>query len=176
MAAFGLSGCSDASPAAAPSSATPVATTPVVSPSQPGALPPPEVLTDVLGKLADPAIPGSDKLPLVEGATVGEAADLDKFAKALQDNRMLPLTFAATDLVWSDDVPGNVTATVNVTPTDVGMGGFSFPMEFKPTTSPGGWQLSRDTADLLLAFGNSPQPTAPPSQAPAPAPPTTPGR
>jgi hypothetical protein len=131
----------------------------VASPAQPGALPPPGSLTDVLSRLADPTVTGTDKLPLVEGATAAEAAVLDKFATALQDNGMLPLTFAATDLVWSEDVPGNVTATVNMTSADAGTGGFSFPMEFKPAM--GGWQLSQGTADLLLAFGATTAPGAP---------------
>jgi hypothetical protein len=179
VAAFGLSGCSDgpSGSTTASSSAAAAVPAPVASsPSQPGALPTPDALTDVLAKLADPAVPGSGKLPLVEGATAGEAADLDRFAKALQDNQMLPLTFAASDLVWSEDVPGNVTATVDVTPADTGVGGFSFPMEFKP--SPGGWQLSRQTADLLLAFGAKAQgsndPAAPASPVPPPTPTPTP--
>jgi hypothetical protein len=158
----------------------------VASPSQPGALPPPEALTDVLGRLADPAVTGIDKLPLVEGATAAQAADLDTFAKALQDNRMLPLTFAATDLVWSEDVPGNVTATVTMTPADASISAFSYPMEFKavqlsePSAGVGsepdksdpaiaGWQLSRKTADLLLAFGTpAPSNTAPAAPTPTP--------
>lgn len=124
----------------------------------------------MLNRLADPAVPGTDKLILIEGATPDEAPVLDNFAKALQDNKMLPLTFAATDLAWSDGDPRSVTAAVTATPADTTAGPFSFPMSFKPAQ--GGWQLSRETADLLLAFGNGTQTGTPASPAPAPAPPT----
>ncbi|MET0703395.1 MAG: hypothetical protein ABWY93_27440 [Mycobacterium sp.] len=164
VAAFGVSGCSDGSSGSTAASSAPTA---AEAPAQPGALPQPQALTDVLGRLADPAVTGVDKLPLVEGATAAEAADLDKFAKALQDNRMLPLTFAATDMVWSPDVPGNVTTTVTMTPADASLNAFSYPMEFKPAI--GGWQLSRKTADLLLAFG-TPTPGAPAPATPTPTP------
>jgi hypothetical protein len=161
VAALGLSGCSSQteSPASSASSTEATTSTAVAAPA-PAPLPPPEALTDVLYKLADPAVPGANKLGLVEGATADNAATLDKFAKALQDNGFTPLTFAATDIAWSDKDPGNVVATVNVTTANSGSGpGFSFPMEFTPT--PDGWQLSRSTADMLLSFGNAPTGTTP---------------
>ncbi len=170
MAAFGLCACS----ATAPESASTTTTAPAVAATPaPTGLPPTDALTDVLAKLSDPAVAGADKLVLVEGATDAEAADLDTFARALRDNRMLPLTFAATDLIWSPDTPGDVTANVTVTPADPAVAPFTYPMEFTPAS--GGWQLSRQTADLLL---NSSADTAGPDKASpsTTAPTTTPTR
>ena len=66
-------------------------------------------------RLSDPAVPGADKIGLVEFATADDAAALDKFGNALADNGALPLTFEALDLKWSETEAGNVVATVNVT-------------------------------------------------------------
>jgi hypothetical protein len=115
----------------------------------------------VLYRLADPAVPGTQKLNLVESATPDNAAALEKFATALVDGGYSPVTFNATDIAWSDKDPADVAATVNVTSPNAP--GFSFPMEFKPYQ--GAWQLSHQTADMLLGFGNSQ--TGPP---PAPTP------
>ncbi len=168
VAAFGLSGCSQAAePVATPSSPT---TTAAASNAVP--LPDPAALTDVLATLSDPAIAGADKLPLVEGSTVAESGVLDNFAKALQDNQMLPLTFVANGLTWSGQDPGNVQATVTATPARPDGGTFTFPMLFKPTST--GWQLARETADLLLAFGNGQTAPAPSQLPPAPVPATRP--
>ena len=86
----------------------------------------------MLARLSDPAVPGADKIGLVELATADDAAALDKFGKALADNGALPLTFEAVDLKWSDTETGNVVATVNVTTANNPPGTFSFPMEFTP--------------------------------------------
>jgi hypothetical protein len=175
VAALGLFGCGQdatSSPQPSPPPAT------AAAPSQPASLPDPAALTDVLVKLADPTIPGVNKLPLVEGATPAETAALDNFAKALQDNQMLPLTFAATDLTWSQHNRGNVRASVTITPAKPATGPFTFPMDFTPTQV--GWQLSRETADLLLAFGNqstvsgTPAPGAGPGPSSSPSPTPTP--
>jgi hypothetical protein len=149
-------------------------------------------LTDVLYRLADPAVKGADKLDLIEDTTSGDAATIDRFAFALRDNGFTPLTCTATDIAWSDHIPGNAMATINITTSNpTQSGGFTFPMEFHPFRD--GWQLSRQTADMVLAFGNartdasrtdsSAAPEAPPSQpeppvmAPPPAPaPATPSR
>ncbi|BBZ04082.1 hypothetical protein MCHIJ_35190 [Mycolicibacterium chitae] len=149
VAAFGLSGCSDdpgAEPRAPVTPTTTSAPAPAVAP-----LPDPAALTDVLARLSDPAIPGDAKLPLVEGATPDQAGALDGFAKALADNQLLPLSFTATELSWSEADPGNVWATVTATPAKPESGPLTFPMEFQPAGD--GWQLTRETADLLLAFG-----------------------
>ena len=157
---LGVSGClhsqSTSAPPAAPSTttATPGATaTPKTAP-----LPPPEALTDVLYRLADPALPGLAKLHLVEGSHPDDAPVFDRFANALLVGGFAPPTFNASDIAWSDRNPSDVTATVNVTGPAVP--GFTFPMEFKPHE--GGWQLSAQTAATLLAFGTShpsPSPT-----------------
>lgn len=126
------------------------------------ALPDAVALTDVLYRLADPAVPGTDKLPLVEGATPEDAPVLETFANALRDNGFAPVTFTATAIGWSDRTDGDVTATVDITPTaDVGV--FTFPMDFHPYEN--GWQLAEGTADLLLTFGESQDD---PSETPAP--------
>ena len=161
VAAAGLSGCSggpkvDAGAASSEAIATP---SPVGSPPA-APLPPPEALTDVLGRLADPNVPGSNKVGLVEGATPESAATLDKFSNALRDNGYLPMTFVAKDIAWSDKNPSNVTATVTVNTAQAKNRVFTFPMEFTPAQ--GGWQLSRKTADMLLALNSSspsPSPT-----------------
>jgi hypothetical protein len=129
--------------------------TSTVAAARPAApLPPPEALTGVLYRLADPAVPGTEKLSLVEGATADNAVAFDKFATALLDGGYAPMTFEATGIAWSDRDPADVVANVNVTTPNRNVHGFSFPMEFKPYQ--GGWQLSQQTADMLLAFGASP--------------------
>ena len=154
-----VSGCSsDAPPAAEPSAATTM-TAPVAAPAS-SPLPAPQALTDVLARLSDPAVPGADKISLVELATADDAAALDKFGKALADNGALPLTFEAVDLKWSETEVGNVVATVNVTTANKPPGKFSFPMEFTPIRD--GWQLTRKTANLLLEFGEGATATSPP--------------
>jgi len=113
-------------------------------------LPDPQSLIDVLAKMTDPAVPGSQKISLVEGATAEDVPVFDRFTKALADNQMLPMTFSAADLAWSETTHGNITASMTLIPPDGHGQPFTFPMEFHPGT--GGWQLSRDSADLLLTF------------------------
>lgn len=156
-AALGLSGCSSDQPAAE-SASTPETTTSRAAAPVPDGLPAPEALTDVLARLADPAVPGNQKLGLVEGATPADADRLDRFAKALQDSGYTPPTFEASDLAWSDANPSDVLATITANKPQPD-GGFSIPMEFRPYR--GGWQLSRETYDLLLNF-DAGQTTAPP--------------
>ncbi|BBZ33269.1 hypothetical protein [Mycolicibacterium confluentis] len=153
VAAFGLSGCGSEAREPAP---PPAPTSSTVAPTVPSApLPDPAALTDVVMKLTDPAVPGKDKLPLIEGATPADATTLDNFAQALTDNHMLPMTFTATELAWSGSAPGTVQATVTLTTSKPNTAPFSYPMEFKQI--PTGWQLSRTTADLLLALGDGPR-------------------
>ena len=153
-----VSGCESPPPPAAPETQT----TSVAAPAAPvtAPLPPPEALIDVLTRLSDPAVPGADKVGLVELATADDAAALDRFGKALADNGALPLSFEAVDLKWSETDPGNVVATVNVTTANKPPGTFSFPMEFAPVRD--GWELTRKTANLLLDFGQSATATSPP--------------
>lgn len=176
VAAIGLAGCSHAGPkvVSSPSSRGPAASTPLIVAAPPTApLPAADALIDVLNRLADPNVPGANKVSLVEGATAESAATLDNFTTALRDNGYLPMTFAATDLAWSDKNPSHVRATVTVNTAQANSGKFTFPMEFTPFQ--GGWQLSRRTAEMLLALGNSATgPTPPANPAPGPAPPPTP--
>jgi hypothetical protein len=157
---IGLVGCgSDTSPASSPS--PPGADAPAAPPAPASSpLPPPTALTDVLYRLADPAVPGADKVGVVEYATADDAAALDRFGRALADGGALPLTIEATDLRWSESAPGSVVAAVTVTTANQRAGKFTFPMEFTPVRD--GWQLNRKTADLLLELGQAPPPTAPP--------------
>jgi len=179
VAAVALVGCSHGASNSSPSEelAEPSASTTVASvPTAP--LPAPEALTDVLARLSDPAVPGSDKLGLIEAATPETAGNLEKFGNALRDGGYLPMTFSATNLVWSDKNPSNVMATISVNTARPNTGAFTFPMEFTPAKG-GGWQLSRKTADMLLSLRNSPggTPTIPsptPSPVPAPLPTETP--
>lgn len=146
-------------------------TVPSAATAAPGVLPAPEALAEVMYRLADPAVPGPAKLPLVDGATAADAAKLDSFATALRDGGFLPVTFTVADVRPSDE-SGDVTATVTVGtggPAGTGnrgdtgdrgdrvdrgdRGTFSFPMEFH--AGPDGWQLSDETAEMLLAVGNS---------------------
>lgn len=152
VAAFGVCGClagcgSDKPPASPP---TPVSSSPAaapVGPPPPAPLPPPSALTDVLYRLADPAVPGTEKRGIIQEAGPGEAAALDRFSKALVDNGYHPMTFDAADLAWTgDDVVATVIAR---TPPGHTGGDFTFPMEFARTPA-GGWQLTRDSADMLL--------------------------
>ncbi|KPN47374.1 hypothetical protein, partial [Mycobacterium intracellulare] len=165
LAVVGLAACSSKQPASESStiSSLPPATSSQAAAPVTAPLPPPEALTDVLARLADPNVPGDAKVSLVEGATPESAATLDKFTNALRDNGYLPMTFAANDIAWSDKNPSNVKASVAVHTAQADNANFTFPMEFAPFQ--GGWQLSRHTAETLLAMGKSP--AAPSSGAPA---------
>ena len=175
LAVLGLSGCSRDLASTTPD---PVATTAspaaAAQPADAGPLPAPEALSDVMSRLADPAVSGADKLPLVQNTVPADGAALDRFAAALRDTGFAPVTVSASEIRWSDDDPGNVVATIKVigsasAPHGAGTGEFAFPMEFRRTGT--GWQLTRETADMLLAFGNAraEAPGSPP-QGPTPPP------
>ncbi|WNG85537.1 hypothetical protein C6A87_016430 [Mycobacterium sp. ITM-2016-00317] len=167
MAALGLGGCLGACgeaehPASTAPQATPSAVETTTAPAVPipdtaggPPLPPPAALTDVMARLSDPAVPGDQKLTLIEDAAPGEAVALDRFTAALRDNGSLPLDFEARDLAWSQSAPGHVVATVVITPANPPGAQFTFPMEFAPAD--GSWQLTRHTADLLLALDDAPR-------------------
>lgn len=173
----GVSGCSRGEQPASPTPVTPDAPTQAVPPAAAGPLPPPEALTGVLDRLADPGVPGTDKLALVEDSTPADVAALDAFGVALRDGGFAPVAFTATDLRWSDTEPGAVLAIIEASSPSAedpenpdSPGGFAFPMEFRPET--GGWQLTRETAEQLLAFGNARTEVTAPAPPPAdPAPP-----
>ncbi|MHA7650927.1 hypothetical protein ACX9NE_16230 [Mycobacterium sp. ML4] len=173
MSAMLVAGCSHKTARQLDSTQTPgPPTTSVVAATPPSIpLPAPAALTDVLSHLADPTIPGSNKLSLVQGSTPETAAALDRFTNAARDGGYLPMTFATNNIAWSATDPSDVMATVVITTANPDRREFTFPMEFTPYL--GGWQLSRKTAEMLLALQNSRSsaaaspPTAPP---PAPSP------
>ena len=114
VAALALSGCSNHDESKPAPSSAPQTSAAAIAPSDPGAaLPAPEALADVLYRLADPAVKGSDKLALVESTTPDDAATMDRFASALRDGGFTPLTVTASDVMWSDREPGDALATVN---------------------------------------------------------------
>lgn len=162
--ALGLSGCGaePIPPAPETSSAAPAAAGAQPAPQAP--LPAPEALTDVLAKLADPSVPGEQKVALVQYATPEDGAALDRFAQATVDGGLAPLTFQAADLSWSPTEYSDVVATVTVSSANPAPAArpFTFPMQF--TLDEGAWQLTRATADQLLELG--PVPTATPAPEP----------
>lgn len=160
VAALGLSACGaePIPPAPVTSSSASASAGAPAAPQAP--LPAPEALTDVLAKLADPSVPGEQKVALVQYATPEDGAALDRFAKATVDGGLAPLTFQAADLSWSPTDYSDVVATVTVSSANPAPEArpFSFPMQF--TLHEGAWQLTRVTADQLLELG--PAPTDPP--------------
>jgi hypothetical protein len=161
VAALWLSGCSADEQSAPPETEPPPASVSLTSTAaaQIAPLPPPEALATVLYRLADPAVPGLQKLSLVEGATPENGAVFDQFANALLSAGYAPVKFDVRDVAWSDRDPADVMANVNVGSPDPRGPKFSFPMEFTPYQ--GGWQLSARTASVLLAY--SPAQVAPPA-------------
>lgn len=152
-ATIGLSGCAgddrDRPVAAAPAADVSAVAAPNADPGPP---PAPEALSDVLYRLADTAIPGADKLSLVGGAVPADATTLDAFGTALRDDGFAPITVTASDIRPSDVHPDRVLATITITAADPDdPREFAFPMEFQPGAR--GWQLTRETGDMLLAVG-----------------------
>ncbi|ARG64308.1 hypothetical protein B1T45_27250 [Mycobacterium kansasii] len=163
-----LSGCSRHESATSNIPSVPPATSTPVTPRPAASLPSPDALVEVLSRLADPAVAGADKTSLVEDATPETAAALDRFTTAARDGGYLPLSFAASNIAWSEVDPADVTATIVVTTAKPDDHEFTFPMEFKP--GQGGWQLSRRTAEMLLALSSSRVSSPTPGPAPAPEP------
>ncbi|MUM18740.1 hypothetical protein FZI91_13455 [Mycobacterium sp. CBMA271] len=162
-----LTACSSSSDKAGPatSSATQTASSAAAAAVPDHPLPDPAVLTDVLNRLADPNLPGTEKVSAVQGATPEQ---LDKFTKAIGDAGFSPLSFTVKDPKWSTETPGDVDAVVTINSPSPKMGGFAVPMSFSPES--GGWKLSKRTSDLLLKTGTSLAGTGVPSEAPAPTP------
>jgi hypothetical protein len=151
-AVLGLPGCSADKDSSAPQTAPPsmsgspsAAAAPALPP-----LPAPEVLASVLYRLADAAVPGPQKINLVEGATPESAGVFDQFATALINGGYTPIRFDVRQVLWSNRDPADVVANVDVSSSGPHGPRFAFPMEFRPYQ--GGWQLSARTADVLLAF------------------------
>ena len=171
-AVLALTACSSSNDKAAPASAsaTPPASSAAAAAVPNHPLPDPAVLTDVLNRLADPNLPGAEKITAVQGATPEQ---LDKFTKAIGDAGFSPLSFTVKDPKWSTETQGDVEAVVTINSPSPKMGGFAVPMSFSPEGE--GWKLSKRTSDLLLKTGTSLAGTATPHEAPpagAPAPET----
>lgn len=157
-AVFALAACSsgkqhDAAPASstlASVAATSMAEASPAAPVPDKPAPDPQALTDVLNRLADPNLPGAEKVDAVQGAT---AEQLDKFTKAVVDAGFAPLSFTVNNPKWSTSTPGDVDAMVTVNSPNPKMGGLTVPMTFAPKGE--GWQLSKQTADILLKAGQS---------------------
>jgi len=148
-------GCSNpAEPKSPPPAQPPEAAPSAPAPAAP-ALPAPEALTEVIYRLADPAIPGTDKTQWVADTADADADAVAGFATALRDGGFSPVRVTATDLNWSQSRPGDVSATITLTPPLPAGGAppreFRFPMEFRPGDT--GWQLTRETAEMLLTIG-----------------------
>jgi hypothetical protein len=155
VAAFGLSGCGDGDrPAPSPSAAPRVTAGEAAPPVAP--LPAPEVLADVLYRLADPAIPVEQKVGLVQFGTVADEPALKNFGEALAANGFAPLTVTVSDLAWAGQ-PGNVAANVTIGSTAPAARPFTYPMQFSPLRDT--WQLTRRTADQLLPLVSATPPT-----------------
>src|SRR3984885_14908178 len=152
-AVLGLPGGSNDEDDASPETSPPSTSVSLSSTAAPQAapLPPPDALAGVLYRLADAAVPGPQKLNLVEGATPENAGVFDQFSNALLNGGFTPVKFDIRDVGWSDRDPADVVANVDVSSSNPKGPRFAFPMEFKPFQ--GGWQLSARTADVLLAFG-----------------------
>ncbi|MFD6199746.1 hypothetical protein ACFWE3_23885 [Mycobacteriaceae bacterium NPDC060252] len=165
-AVLALTACSSSNDKAAPASSS--TTQPASSAAAAAAvpdhpLPDPAVLTDVLNRLADPNLPGAEKVTAVQGATPEQ---LDKFTKAIGDAGFSPLSFTVKDPKWSTETAGDVEAVVTINSPSPKMGGFAVPMSFSPEGQ--GWKLSKRTSDLLLKTGTSLAGTAAPHEAPPP--------
>jgi hypothetical protein len=130
-------------------------------------LPPTTTLTDLMNRLADPSVPGSDKIGLIQYGTPADGGALDRFAKALHDSGYAPLTFNASDLMWAQDQGGSIIANVTIKANGPQASkDLKFPMEFSPQQD--SWQLTRKTADMLLQIGNKPTGQPRPSGQPTP--------
>jgi hypothetical protein len=142
----------------------PATTSGMAPPPAAAPLPPPDALTGVLMRLADTSVPAEQKLVLVQYSTPADVPALGNFGQALRDGGFTSPTVFATDIAWAG-TPGDVTATVTIGTSDDPGKTFTYPMEFSPAGN--NWQLTRKTADQLLALGGS-------STAPAPTPTPTP--
>lgn len=145
----------------------PITKPPTVAPP-PGStapLPAPAALTDVMARIANPDIPGIEKLDTIEMATAEDAVAMDKLGQALRDGGLTPTTFEARDLAWADGHQGgrqgNVLALITIRPAaNADAGEFTFPMGFRFADNR--WKLTRDTADALLQLGDVAPPTPTP--------------
>src|SRR6201992_4244171 len=99
-AVLGLPGCSSGEDPASPATSTPSTSASLSSTAAPQAapLPPPDALAGVLYRLADAAVPGPQKLNLVEGATPENAGVFDQFSNALLNGGFTPMELDIRDV------------------------------------------------------------------------------
>ena len=152
VAALGVSGCGETS---RPANSSPTSAVDHLVPAGPVAspLPPADVLSAVLARLADGSVPAEQKVALVQYATVDDRPALTNFGEALRASGFDPLTVQVADLRWGGD-PGDVTANVTLGSPNPAVKPFTYPMEFSPAQNT--WQLSRRTADQLLPLVGAP--------------------
>ena len=130
-AVLGLPGCSSDEDGASPETSPPSTSQSSTAAPQVAPLPPPDALAGVLYRLADAAVPGPQKLNLVEGATPENAGVFDQFSNALLNGGFTPVKFDVRDVGWSDRDPADVMANVDVSTSNPKGPRFSFPMEFR---------------------------------------------
>lgn len=170
-AALGLGGCSKniEPPPHSVVTLTPITSAPPADAAPAAPLPPPEALIDVMVRLTDPNLVGTDKIGLVQHSTPDDAAALDRFDNAVSDGGFRPLTFEAHDLTYAQ-TPAAVQANFVIKTANPEAGDFPFPLEFILAPE-GTWQLTRESADMLLEFGGQgAAPTQPPLPVPTPTP------
>ncbi len=116
-----------------------------------------------MNRLADPNVPGAQKVDLIENAKPDEAEAIDSLGRALNQSGYAPATFEVTDVRWGEGTRGSrVLATVTLKTENPQAGNFSYPMEFNLADNR--WQLTRESADTLLESAE--EPAAPPTPTP----------
>jgi len=118
-------------------------------------------------RLTDANAPAADRAVLIQDSTPDDIAAIGSFDSALSNAAFRPLTFEANNVKWKGDA-GNVSSAFVIRTPNPKYSEFNFPLEFTPAED--GWHLTRETADMLLNFG---QPAAPPLPRP-PSPPASP--
>lgn len=101
-----------------------------------------------MNRIADPNVPGAEKIGLIESPVPGDATAMDRFGQALRQNGYHPVIFEAGELRWVHGRPGTVSAVVSLKTENPQAGDFTYPMEFVRTDN--SWQLARRSADELL--------------------------
>src|ERR1700728_1692946 len=116
VAVLGLPGCSNDEDGASPETSPPSTSASLSSTAVPqvAPLPPPDALAGVLYRLADAAVPGPQKLHLVEGATPVNARGFDQFFNALVNGGFTPGKFDMRGCRVFGRAPADVVANVDV--------------------------------------------------------------
>ena len=101
----------------------------------------------IWGRTLVEALQGKSDKARFTVAVVRNAEARADFAKA----QGLRLVSGLEEALVDHDIAGVVLATLRITNPDV-HGEFAFPLAFR--SGPTGWQLTRDTAEMLLAFSS----------------------